>query len=409
MKCISAIATLIIMTSVDAASAAPPRPFQDEATGKYGYRDSSGLVVIPPSYELAEEFEDGYAAVSLSEVGDGQVGKWGIIDLAGKVVIPPRHEVIRVVGPGYFAIRKGGARGKWGVIDSTGQVRVPVRYDNVEGLGHGFFAVSVGRNPAKRGVVDTSGKVVIPAKYGRIRALGLGRFAVAKADKRKSTAELDEDDEFGSAAETQELALFDDRGKALTPFAYIEIGAFSDGLALVHTFDEARTLNRYGFVDPTGRAVIPVELSFATSFQDGRAVVARAEGHGIIDPSGAPIVPFEYEHIGTDGDPDFIPARKGGKAGLINLKNQVIIPFEWDGIEHPTEGRIAVNRGGTWDPKNPSFVSGGSWGFIDTTGREVLPPSCDRVSFFSAGSATCVRRGRAVLEIGLDGQELRAP
>ncbi len=47
---------------------------------KYGYADTSGIVVIPFLYEDALEFSEGYAAVK-------QNGSWGYIDVSGKTMI----------------------------------------------------------------------------------------------------------------------------------------------------------------------------------------------------------------------------------------------------------------------------------------------------------------------------------
>ena len=71
-------------------------PFRDPATGKFGYRDRNGRVVIEPKYDAARDFSEGLAVVNL---GAGWVkefprpvvprgGKWGFIDKAGRLVVP---------------------------------------------------------------------------------------------------------------------------------------------------------------------------------------------------------------------------------------------------------------------------------------------------------------------------------
>lgn len=55
--------------------------------GSWGFIDSKGKVVIEPSYEMAQEFSCGLAAVCVGS-------KWGFVDRTGKVIIPIKyHEV----------------------------------------------------------------------------------------------------------------------------------------------------------------------------------------------------------------------------------------------------------------------------------------------------------------------------
>lgn len=63
--------------------------------GKYGYVNSQGLVVIQASYEAAENFYDGLAAVQKD-------GEWVVINTHGKIVRPYRLSAsvpIRWLGP----------------------------------------------------------------------------------------------------------------------------------------------------------------------------------------------------------------------------------------------------------------------------------------------------------------------
>lgn len=50
-----------------------------------GFIDSNGNVVIPPKYEVAEDFSEGLALVA--EYGWGSA--YGFINTCGEVVIPP--------------------------------------------------------------------------------------------------------------------------------------------------------------------------------------------------------------------------------------------------------------------------------------------------------------------------------
>lgn len=53
----------------------------DKETGKYGYTDETGNMVISPMFDYAERFQDGYAVVKLSIPNEksGKTGKAGVI------------------------------------------------------------------------------------------------------------------------------------------------------------------------------------------------------------------------------------------------------------------------------------------------------------------------------------------
>ncbi len=53
----------------------------DFETGKYGFIDKTGEVVVPLEYDDAQNFSEGLAVVEKD-------GKWGYIDKTGKVVVP---------------------------------------------------------------------------------------------------------------------------------------------------------------------------------------------------------------------------------------------------------------------------------------------------------------------------------
>lgn len=54
-------------------------------SGKYGFINSNGKVVIPPKFECVENFQEGLTAVFVG-------GKWGYIDTLGNISIEPRFD-----------------------------------------------------------------------------------------------------------------------------------------------------------------------------------------------------------------------------------------------------------------------------------------------------------------------------
>jgi len=93
--------------------------FQD-SNGKFGYKNSSGKVVVPPKYDEAIFFSDGMAAVSVNY-------KWGFIDGSGNEVIPLKYDNVSSFTGGYASVRLGRKRG---YVDKQGVEVIPVKYDD---------------------------------------------------------------------------------------------------------------------------------------------------------------------------------------------------------------------------------------------------------------------------------------
>ena len=53
--------------------------------GKYGFKNSTGKVVVEAKYDNAYDFHEGLALVELN-------GKWGFINTEGKEVIPLKYD-----------------------------------------------------------------------------------------------------------------------------------------------------------------------------------------------------------------------------------------------------------------------------------------------------------------------------
>lgn len=101
---------------------------------KNGYVDKLGMISIPPIYDNAEVFREGYAPVEKN-------GKWGYIDEKGKVVIPLEYSQAGQFINGLAAVKKGG---KAGYINTAGEIIIPFEYDNAYNFSDGIALVKKG-------------------------------------------------------------------------------------------------------------------------------------------------------------------------------------------------------------------------------------------------------------------------
>lgn len=94
--------------------------YKDQSSGKWGFINKTGKIIIPAQYEFVDKFTEGLAAVRFKATNT-QASKWGYIDRTGKIVIPPTFEN----KPGRFS--EGWAvvtkrNEKQVLIDKTGQL-----------------------------------------------------------------------------------------------------------------------------------------------------------------------------------------------------------------------------------------------------------------------------------------------
>ena len=93
-----------------------------DETGKVGFIDKTGALVIPCIYESTGSFSsDGLTYAKMD-------GKWGYIDKTGKTVIPFEYDSAYGAGDGLAAVVKDG---KCGLVDYNNNVVVPLEYDDI--------------------------------------------------------------------------------------------------------------------------------------------------------------------------------------------------------------------------------------------------------------------------------------
>lgn len=114
---------------------------------------------------------------------------------------------------------------------------------------------------------------------------------------------------------------------------------FSEGLTFV------RSNNRFGYIDNTGKEVIPCQFEEARSFTEGLAGVKKYGKWGYIDKEGNTVIPFIYDSI-MDFSEGLASASKNGWTGFIDKAGNTVVPFEYDGSMEFSEGLAWVSKDG---------------------------------------------------------------
>ena len=244
-----------------------------DKTNRVGYIDKEGQLIIPFEFDAIvageggeslefNDFSEGLAAVSKND-------KYGFIDTKGKVIIEPNYEWASSFSDGLAIVS---AEGLYGAIDKQGKTVIPFEYQALADFHDGFATAA--RPPkdledyeSKYGLINKQNEIVIPFMYESMGNLSESLIAVKKDGK---------------------WGYVDTKNKAIIPInlAYETVNDFSDGLAAVFSYEENSDNLKYGYIDKTGKLVIPMQFIKAywddseglIDFNNGIAVVNDKEG-----------------------------------------------------------------------------------------------------------------------------------
>lgn len=174
-------------------------------------------------------------------------------------------------------------------------------------------------------------------------------------------------------------ALVDRTGKELTPYIFYSTEPFSEGLAVVSVCDENGENCKWSYIDRTGKTVLalPEKYKGAGSFYDGLAWVSTGneeEGYlfGYIDKTGREVIPPIFSEAG-----DFANHRAAVVVqydiGFINRKGEFVVPPKYYRIYELSdyrfsEGLAMVRLDEAGYPAEHKF----RYWFIDVNGKEAI-------------------------------------
>lgn len=296
----------------------------DDRTWEWGYIDTTGEMVITfEDWWVSGNFNDGLAPVI--SLGDSSYSA-GYIDKTGKVAIPLEYSGTWAFADGLARVVKYDADGnsKWGYIDKTGAVVVPLEYDQAYDFSDGLALVAK-RDADGNYKFSSIDKTGTPLEY-RVGNFGDGLDGLAWVKN-----------------ETGKCGYIDKTGKVVLPLEYDGAGSFYNGLAPVAKQDDDGN-NKYGYIDKTGAIVVPLEYDEAYVFSEGLALVGKkdADGnykYGYIDKMGKVVIPLEYGISSYDGDWGFSnglarivekDADGHEKYGYIDKTGKIVVPIEYD-------------------------------------------------------------------------------
>ncbi len=203
------------------------------------------------------------------------------------------------------------------------------------------------------------------------------------------------------------LRFIDRNYKPVSLDGFSEVTIFNDNIAYV-----VKPTGHITAIDNSGKSLFSLdEAEYAYRFNDGVSVfITKEDKYGLVNTRGEVIIePDDYVGMGPYGYNGMInvaiETNVGVKWGVVNYKNQEIIPCEYDEIQFNSS--IA---------KNKLFLvgNGGNYGVIDMRNNEIIPREYEGIYFQPDGNFLFAKYYRSKGEtrfgwLNKKGEEIIAP
>ncbi|HMS41770.1 MAG TPA: WG repeat-containing protein [Pyrinomonadaceae bacterium] len=263
----------------DIAGIAVEKKFEKEGSDAYanvwGFIDQFGKEIISVKYKPCDyplHFSHGLACVAeYGERWNGQ--RYGFIDKLGNVVIPLKYDEAHSFSEDLALVRLDG---KYSFIDKFGNIKLSLEYDNVYPFSEGLSLVATKTYLSTRKLnIPLAPKATDALNFIKVNSYSYKYYFV---------------DKFGNKIiEVQESFVLDDFESWLVP----SVNLFSEGVANVNP-----PAGKAYFIDKNGNKVISTNYDWAGSFSEGLACVRKKtdsiDRYGYIDKTGKEIIPLIY-------------------------------------------------------------------------------------------------------------------
>lgn len=146
----------------------------------------------------------------------------------------------------------------------------------------------------------------------------------------------------------------------------------------------------YGYMDQNNHIIIDAQYPAAMKFtENGIAAVADSSGWAYIDKLGNILIrPYIFDNgpdYFSEGLARFVDKKK---FGFFDESGMIIITAQWDFAYPFQDGKAAVCNGCKIRTENEhSSVTGGEWGYINKTGKVIVPIGSVKADSISPGPA----------------------
>lgn len=332
----------------------------------WGFVNQNGDTIIPLNkYKFLNPIDD--EGMILAQLN----GKSGYINIKQDILIPFIYDDLSVFSHGLAPAKKNG---KYGYIDRKGKIIIPFKYDNES---H-FYKCGLARAKlnGKYGFIDQSGNEIIPIQFEKVRDNKIDSLVCVMKNGK--------------------WAFFSCSGEQLTEFKYEEITeSYYDDENYTYFQKGGCRVKKNGkvsYINNEFNEIVPFgTYEFGEPFRNYLAIVAQKGKYGIIDTLGKVIMPIEYdliEHpIEYSNESNLFAIRKGQNIQLLDSSAKPITgfdikEFEWDSYK-------------TENSYQRYFVltnSSGMTGTVSDKGIKEIPFEYQEIKAFDGKSVTYAKK-----------------
>lgn len=320
---------------------------------KWGYMDGEGNMKIDFKYDLAQNFNEGYASAALGNMPC-------LIDVnENRVIDTGIYQFIGTYSEGLVPVMDYKYRRYY--LDNKGKVVITLPKEIYDSRSFYNGLARVGKK------ID-----IVQNKFGfDISNLGY-KFGYMRKDGSMATEFIfDDGDDFENGyarfLQGQRFGVLNQDAQIVLAPTYEFISSFNEGLAVVNK------MGKFGYINTKGELVLEATYTYAKEFNEGLAAVEVEGKFGFIDTSGKLVIPALYDDVRP-----FAEGRAGvlfqGKWAFVDGKGNYIYQPYFEEVTYFNEGICSVKLKG-------------KWGAIDKDGRILVPFEFQNIGIFEDGLA----------------------
>jgi len=393
---------------------------QTEKSGKSGLRDTRGAEIAEPKYQFIQTFQEGFAAVK-------EGSKWQILNSRGRPVLPfGDSDFANVVNSKLAILGKNKRFGLWNMVSKTWVVAprlssVRSSIDNTwlelkDSLGraYGFDAQRLAQSMVSWDSLSVSDPGT------QLRGYRKGKVSVSRTPEFACGSFFDQafilGNGFVRCSENGKWGILKNQNETILPFVYSEIQPFKTASGYLFSI---RQDQKEGLANEKGLLLVSLKYESVKPAKD-QMVLARLNGKwGLLNAKEEWVVENKYDslvaHTKRMDEADFpLFAYRKGKSAMVNAKGVFLHDFMegkwifagegtfflfnegvfslWNGLGKPAGDLSFENALPFAEGKAPVQIQG-KWGFINPSGRLVIPARFEAVLFFQKGIGYAKEKG----------------
>lgn len=297
---------------------------------KAGAFNLKGELIVP--FEYDDDYISQYSGIGLRVTKNK---KRGVIDSKGKIIVPVIYDDVSTLYNSNFKnFIKVTLHNKVGIVNLQGEKVIPINYEFISAEDD-FFKVTTTEPNRKTGLYDNNGRIIIPTEFRWVQKSSTENSNIIILEK--------ENDSYNFLNEKNELIL---------PENCIKYGYVLNENLLLNPFSSNNNYllyiksrkGKFGLLNEmTGVVDIPMIYdAILQRFEAGEHTyfsVQKGNKFGLINEKNEEVIPLKYNDINisfvvSNDDKNYhVVVAKGKKYGTVNLKNEIQIPFQYTELE----------------------------------------------------------------------------